>query len=52
MERTPCRFCGNTGPTKGWPCCARQARAIEDAYWLKTRGTTDLAARGYRSYWD
>lgn len=35
----------------GWPC-AGQAKRIEDEHWKRTVGTTDLAARGYRSYWD
>ena len=28
------------------------AEEIENRYWKQTLGTTDLAARGYRSYWD
>lgn len=29
-----------------------EAQQIEDRYWKRTLGTTDLAARGYRSFWD
>jgi len=25
---------------------------IENRHWERTLGTTDLAARGYRSFWD
>ena len=25
---------------------------VEDRYWKASVGTTDLSARGYRSYWD
>ena len=31
---------------------AEQAKQAEDRYWKSTLGTTDLAARGYRSFWD
>lgn len=31
---------------------ADQAEKIENAYWKSALGTTDLAARGYRSFWD
>jgi hypothetical protein len=50
-----CKHCGSTTgceSDKGWPCTAERAKAIEDAHWKRTIGTTDLAARGYRSFWD
>lgn len=28
------------------------AEQIENRYWTQALGTTDLAARGYRSFWD
>lgn len=28
------------------------AEQIENRYWKQALGTTDLAARGYRSFWD
>lgn len=31
---------------------ADKAEEIENRYWKSALGTTDLAARGYRSYWD
>jgi hypothetical protein len=31
---------------------ADEAQKIEDRYWKQSLGTTDLAARGYRSFWD
>jgi hypothetical protein len=31
---------------------AEQAQASEDRWAKQTFGTTDLAARGYRSFWD
>jgi hypothetical protein len=31
---------------------AEEAKRVEDGYWMRTLGTTDLAARGYRSFWD
>lgn len=31
---------------------AEQAEQVENRYWKQTIGTTDLAARGYRSFWD
>lgn len=31
---------------------ADEVQAIEDRYWGRAVGTTSLAARGYRSFWD
>jgi len=28
------------------------AEQIENRYWKQALGTTDLSARGYRSFWD
>ena len=31
---------------------AEEAKRVEDGYWMRALGTTDLASRGYRSFWD
>jgi hypothetical protein len=31
---------------------AEEAKRVEERHWKQTIGTTDLAARGYRSFWD
>jgi hypothetical protein len=31
---------------------APTSEQIENRYWKRALGTTDLAARGYRSFWD
>lgn len=31
---------------------AKKAQEAEERYYKNALGTTDLAARGYRSYWD
>lgn len=50
-----CKHCGSTtgcAADTGWPCTAERAKAIEDNHYQRTIGTTDLSARGYRSFWD
>jgi hypothetical protein len=50
-----CDRCGSTtgcARDTGWPCTAKQAENIENRYYRRYHGTTDLAARGNRSFWD